>query len=1226
MPSRLRIKTISIAAICMMVAWSGASATQNAQLGGPKMDLVNGGVYSPPNVKEPVGGRVQRASAAPLRSPDFNLDPLVDGEVEPNADAGSATPLTVDPVTGGALIQGNIFAGGDVDVYSFTAQAGDRIFAATQTAQSANGSTDSELELLDIDGLTPLEVDGDNGTFGALSSSLAGVAIPANGTYYLRTQHFNATGQLRHYRLYLRVASGAPTTETEPNNFPPGQAPIPGGYIAGATTDAFDFDLFSIDLNAGDTVFISVDVDPERDNVQWNGQAGIGPFGPGLFLFGNDDGSEAGPDSEAFFMTVQDAGTYAAFISSPFASPTFGTYIAAVTVFPQPARPLCTTYDSTDIPTVIGDNGLTSSTITVPGSVRIADINVAIELNHANMPDLDVFLRSPAGNNNALFTDVGSATQSNMDLVFDDEAALPIGLFNVVLGTHMSPEPSSRLHWYDGEEGGGTWTLDIYDDTAGNTGNLTNWSLTICEAPPIMEVCPVGTNPITAYSSDFEGSDGGFTHAGGADEWERGAPSFAPLDSCNSGSECWVTDLDNTYDSNSNQDLLSPNIDLTNLLPPIRVSWAQRYQMESASFDHFSVDIQQVGGSSPRRMFEWLDGTMAATGGANSIDASAGWSMQSRRIDAYAGTNTELRFHLDSDNSTNFAGLAIDDVVVTACQLNEADLSITKDDGSPDEIPGTPVSYTIVAANAGPADAPNATVTDTFPAELGNCSWTCVAAGGATCAANGTGNINDAVNLPAGSSATYTATCDIDPAATGNLINTATVSAPTPPDPDLTNNSATDDDVLLPQADVQVTKDDGVTVAIPGQSVTYSIVASNPLGPSDAPGTLVTDNFPGACASVTWTCGGAGGGTCAANGTGNIADLASLPVGGSVTYSAICAISSSAIGTLDNTVTIGPAVGVTDSDPANNTATDSDILTPTADLQISKTDNLLTAQVNSAGTYVIVASNPGPSDAPASNVTDAFPANFTAGAWTCAPSGGATCPATGSGNINAVVSLPAGTSVSFSVSGTYAGIIGVVSNTATVSADASVMDPNGANNTATDTTQIVSPATLSATKLATGNFVPGGGLAYVIEISNSGPQNQLDNPGPEMVDALPFGYVYLSSVASSGTLMYDGPSNTLSWSGSVAVGQTILITIAGSIDPAVAGLMISNQAEIRFDGDGDGTNESTTLSDDTTVGGNTDPTVVTIGNIIQVPVNNFGALLMLMLALGLTGVMVMRRQ
>src|SRR6185503_18937180 len=143
------------------------------------------------------------------------------------------------------------------------------------------------------------------------------------------------------------------------------------------------------------------------------------------------------------------------------------------------------------------------------------------------------------------------------------------------------------------------------------------------------------------------------------------------------------------------------------------------------------------------------------------------------------------------------------------------------------------------------------------------CTWTCVGAGGGTCTASGSGNINDTVNLPSGGSVTYTASCTISASATGSLSNTATVAAPggvTDPNPG--NNSATDVDGLGATADLSITKTDGVTAYTPGGSVTYTITASN-AGPSDAPGSTVADTFP-ASLTCTWTCVGAGGGTCTA--------------------------------------------------------------------------------------------------------------------------------------------------------------------------------------------------------------------------------------------------------------------------------------------------------------------------------------------------------------------------
>lgn len=265
-----------------------------------------------------------------------------------------------------------------------------------------------------------------------------------------------------------------------------------------------------------------------------------------------------------------------------------------------------------------------------------------------------------------------------------------------------------------------------------------------------------------------------------------------------------------------------------------------------------------------------------------------------------------------------------------------ADLSITKTDGQATAVPGQNVTYTITASNAGPGNATGATVVDTFPAALSGVTWTCVGAGGATCTAAGSGNINDTVNLPAGGSVTFTASGTLSSSATGTLSNTATVSAPSGvTDPNLANNSATDTDTLTPQADLSISKDDGLTSVIAGSSVTYNIVVSNP-GPSDALGATVADTFPAVLSGVTWTCVGAGGATCPASGSGDINATVDLPAGGSVTFTVSATVRPNASGVLSNTATVTPPTSVTDPDLANNSATDITTIIPRGRIVIRK--------------------------------------------------------------------------------------------------------------------------------------------------------------------------------------------------------------------------------------------------------------------------------------------------
>jgi uncharacterized repeat protein (TIGR01451 family) len=129
-------------------------------------------------------------------------------------------------------------------------------------------------------------------------------------------------------------------------------------------------------------------------------------------------------------------------------------------------------------------------------------------------------------------------------------------------------------------------------------------------------------------------------------------------------------------------------------------------------------------------------------------------------------------------------------------------------------------------------------------------------------------------------------------------------------------------DNSLVSADLSISKTDGVTVATPGESVVYTIVASN-TGPDMASGASVSDTFP-ASLSCNWTCAGAGGGTCAASGSGDISDTVNLPVAGTATYSATCNIASDTSGSLVNTATISFAG---DGNSSNDSATDTDTLT-----------------------------------------------------------------------------------------------------------------------------------------------------------------------------------------------------------------------------------------------------------------------------------------------------------
>jgi len=610
---------------------------------------------------------------------EANLTPQVGtdlgSESEPND-----TSVTADTLSGAeGKIRGLLWNSGpalvsdgnDTDFYSFTTTvANSRVYASTQTQTSSFSSSDTTLAVLAADGTTVLETDLNDGSLGASAASIAGTLLPTPGTYYLRVTNVSATTPVSPYYLYFAINAATPTAEVEPNNNGGTPNPVPAsGLVSGAINPAADNDTFSIALNAGDTVFLSLDIDPERDNVQWNGRLGMGLFGtPSNFLVVNDAsvGSVANPLSEAFFMTVLTSGTYVIYVDEPAGGGNAtSTYNLNVMVVPQLALTCTTTTNATSTP--LTDAGLTSSTINIPGSPIVRKVRVFLDISHPLTADLDVHLVSPAGNDNGLFSDLATvATQTlpnNFVIGLDDDAGIPMGVFTVNKGMIYQPEVNYRLDWFSGENAGGNWRLDIRDDLATNVGTLNSWSLEVCT-----DAAPVGN---LIYNENFEASNGGYTSSGTLNEWEYGtpatvlAPGIAPFNNCASGTNCWKTDLDGAYELSSSQDLTSPNLNLTQFTGNVRLYWQQRYSMENINFDRIWVRVTNVANPADTRIV-WLHdaATMNELVGTPTVNIgeSAGWGRYNADISDFAGKNIQVTFHLDSDTSVNLAGWAIDDV------------------------------------------------------------------------------------------------------------------------------------------------------------------------------------------------------------------------------------------------------------------------------------------------------------------------------------------------------------------------------------------------------------------------------------------------------------------------------------------------------------------------------------------------------------------------------------
>ena len=309
-------------------------------------------------------------------------------------------------------------------------------------------------------------------------------------------------------------------------------------------------------------------------------------------------------------------------------------------------------------------------------------------------------------------------------------------------------------------------------------------------------------------------------------------------------------------------------------------------------------------------------------------------------------------------------------------------------------------------------------------------------------------------------------------------------------------------------ADLQITKTDNKTTAVPGTSNTYTIVVTN-AGPSSVTGATVMDTFPASLFNETYTASATGGATgFTASGSGNINDTVTMPVGSTITYLVTGTISPNATGSLSNTATVTPPAGVTDPNTGNNSATDTDTLTPQNDVSVTKTDGVTTVVPGQSTTYTITVHNGGPSTATNVIVSDPLPAGVTSFVWS------------GNGHTNVsgplsdtIASLLPGGSVTYTVTAQIdASATGSVRNTVTATA---ANDTNSANNSATDPDALIPQADLGVVKTV-DNPTPNVGdtVTFTVTVNNSGPSTAT---GVAVQDDLPAGLTFLSDTPTQGT-------------------------------------------------------------------------------------------------------------
>ncbi len=453
---------------------------------------------------------------------------------------------------------------------------------------------------------------------------------------------------------------------------------------------------------------------------------------------------------------------------------------------------------------------------------------------------------------------------------------------------------------------------------------------------------------------------------------------------------------------------------------------------------------------------------------------------------------------------------------VNTTVVEEANLAITKS-GPGGVTAGQNVTYTVVVTNNGPQASAGVVVTDPTPANL-------------TFVSNSNGCTSaypcNLGTLAPGQSVTITSTYSTLPSFSGNVTNTATVSATTS-DPNMSDNSANAITNVGAQADLSVVKS-GPLSTNPGQVITYTVVVSNG-GPSPATSVVVSDPTPVGIAFISNT------GACT---TSYPCSIGNVTAGQSATITSTYSVPPTySGGAIVNTATASSAVN----DPSNtyDSSTATTTVGASADVAISKSGPA-TATLGTNITYTITVSNFGPAGATGVVVSDPTPAGL--GFVSASGGGCSSFPCT----IGALALGPPVTiTATYSIPVNYAGTS--ITNTASVS---SASDPNGSNNSSSSTATISAQADVSISKSGPASATAGSTISYTITVNNSG---ALAAANTFVNDATPPG---LTFVSNSGGCSGPFPCAL----GTVSSGGSVVITSTYSVPVNYAGTSITNTA------------------------------------------------------------------
>jgi large repetitive protein len=372
-----------------------------------------------------------------------------------------------------------------------------------------------------------------------------------------------------------------------------------------------------------------------------------------------------------------------------------------------------------------------------------------------------------------------------------------------------------------------------------------------------------------------------------------------------------------------------------------------------------------------------------------------------------------------------------------------------------------------------------------------------------------------------------------------HLTNSVAVHASAAPTPVEASGTIT----LTTSADVEAAKKVSSGKAVPGDTLTYEVAATN-HGPSTAREVKLVDHLP---SGLTYESSSAGCEYLAGVVTCHADDIEPKDT---KAFQIEVLLAPGLTGTISNTVRAESTTP--DPEPANNEATAKTTLFPQAELELKKES--LTPEVHDGerARFSLTATNSGPSDATEVKITDILPTGLE---YFSATGTGASCEHKGQEVICTFVApLAVDAHVSVELVTQTSGP-GRRVNIATVTSAAEDLEP--ANNTAKAEVEVLPSADLRLEKKASPTFVKADGeVTYTLTVENKGP----DAAKKVVVsDELPAG----ESFRSSADCTHEGQHVSCEVGDTeLASGQTRTVALTVLMEVSLAEHSVVNTAEV----------------------------------------------------------------